>query len=242
MQRRRPPSRWISRRLGASPVASDKLSCSRCACGPRSQSDHWQPAQDAEPATLPQPVPRRHLSRILLFILPLAPACSAATHSPLPWPSQRLTAVPMRGKVDLKNPQVTMVVSEDFGSDHNDPPEEPCQVFIGRLVARSKRGEAIRAYDLKVRNMIGNTSMDPELSLIMANMGLARPGSLVLDPFVGTGAIAVCAVTRVCLEAARCLGGAATTERPSATDPPCPRFVPPALVRATTRACQQRHC
>ena len=31
--------------------------------------------------------------------------------------------------------------------------------------------------------------MDPELSLIMANMGQARPGTLVLDPFVGTGSM-----------------------------------------------------
>ncbi len=45
----------------------------------------------------------------------------------------------------------------------------------------------LKKYDLKTRKLIGNTSMDPELSLIMANMGQARPGSLVLDPFCGSG-------------------------------------------------------
>ena len=33
--------------------------------------------------------------------------------------------------------------------------------------------------------------MDAALSLIMANMGKARPGALVFDPFVGTGNIII---------------------------------------------------
>ena len=33
----------------------------------------------------------------------------------------------------------------------------------------------------------GNTSMDVTLSLIMANMAMARESSLVYDPFVGSG-------------------------------------------------------
>jgi tRNA (guanine10-N2)-methyltransferase len=33
--------------------------------------------------------------------------------------------------------------------------------------------------------------MDPELSLIMANMALVKPGSFVLDPFVGTGSFLI---------------------------------------------------
>lgn len=35
---------------------------------------------------------------------------------------------------------------------------------------------------------IGNTSMEPQLSLLMANLGKISNGDLVLDPFVGSGA------------------------------------------------------
>jgi len=35
--------------------------------------------------------------------------------------------------------------------------------------------------------------MDPLLSLLMANLGLVRQDSLVLDPFVGTGSLLVAA-------------------------------------------------
>lgn len=37
------------------------------------------------------------------------------------------------------------------------------------------------------RRYIGNSTMDPELAFIQANLVLSRPGSLVLDPFCGTG-------------------------------------------------------
>lgn len=35
--------------------------------------------------------------------------------------------------------------------------------------------------------VLGNTSMDPTLSMIMANMAKVSSGMLVCDPFVGTG-------------------------------------------------------
>lgn len=46
---------------------------------------------------------------------------------------------------------------------------------------------------LKTRKFIGNTSMDPQLSLLMANQGLAGKGDLVFDPFVGSGSLLVAA-------------------------------------------------
>lgn len=41
----------------------------------------------------------------------------------------------------------------------------------------------ILEFNLKKRKYIGTTSMDAEVSLLMANQALARPGSLVYDPF-----------------------------------------------------------
>lgn len=46
----------------------------------------------------------------------------------------------------------------------------------------------INELSLKKRKFIGNTSMDPQLSLLMANLGKVCNGDLVLDPFVGSGA------------------------------------------------------
>ncbi|KAJ1967637.1 hypothetical protein IWQ62_001731 [Dispira parvispora] len=92
------------------------------------------------------------------------------------------------GPIDLKNPQEQFVVYEDYGIDPalHRVQSEPMQVHFGRLLALSNRG-LVGKFNLKKRNYLGNTSMDAELSLVMANQALARPGALVYDPFVGTG-------------------------------------------------------
>lgn len=51
----------------------------------------------------------------------------------------------------------------------------------------------INELSLKKRKFIGNTSMDTQLSLLMANQALVRPNHLVFDPFVGTGSLLVSA-------------------------------------------------
>lgn len=45
----------------------------------------------------------------------------------------------------------------------------------------------VSKYSLKTRHFIGNTSMDPQLSMIMANLAQVDDGHVVTDPFVGTG-------------------------------------------------------
>lgn len=59
-------------------------------------------------------------------------------------------------------------------------------IYMGRRVASSSR-DLIQKYNLKKRKYLGTTSMDAELSLVMANQALCAPGKLVYDPFVGTG-------------------------------------------------------
>lgn len=91
----------------------------------------------------------------------------------------------LRGPVSMKAAERVFVFVERFA----DPEDlEPALAFFGPLVAESRRDD-ISAYDLRRRKMIGNTSMDPELSFIMASMARAAPGALVLDPFVGTGSL-----------------------------------------------------
>ncbi|EFA76870.1 tRNA guanosine-2'-O-methyltransferase 11 [Heterostelium album PN500] len=62
----------------------------------------------------------------------------------------------------------------------------PQNMYLGILVAKGNR-ESISQFNLQDRKYLGTTSMDPELSIISANMGHVRPGSFMLDPFVGTG-------------------------------------------------------
>lgn len=53
--------------------------------------------------------------------------------------------------------------------------------------------DLINKLSLKKRKFIGNTSMDAQLSLLMANQAQVKSGDLVLDPFVGTGSLLVAA-------------------------------------------------
>ncbi|XP_067213095.1 tRNA (guanine(10)-N2)-methyltransferase homolog isoform X2 [Linepithema humile] len=100
--------------------------------------------------------------------------------------------LPLEGPVKLKNPDVTLCYIEYYGLNPNEIPEEPYEHFFGKWIADGQR-ELIQKLSLKTRKFIGNTSMDPQLSLIMANQAQIRNGDVVLDPFVGTGSLLVAA-------------------------------------------------
>ncbi len=81
---------------------------------------------------------------------------------------QKLSFLPLNGKVDVKNPTHEFYILEDYGDHPNTAPEDPLRVFFGRLITRGQR-HLIKHYAVKDRVFIGNTSMDAQLSLIMAN-------------------------------------------------------------------------
>ncbi|KAI8059171.1 hypothetical protein BC940DRAFT_314195 [Gongronella butleri] len=89
-----------------------------------------------------------------------------------------------KGAIDMKRPQQSYFVIEDWGAELRHPQLQ--RVYMGRLVASGNR-DLVNTYTLKKRTYLGTTSMDAELSLVMANQALATPGKLVYDPFVGTG-------------------------------------------------------
>jgi 16S rRNA G966 N2-methylase RsmD len=68
-------------------------------------------------------------------------------------------------------------------------------VVARELEVSSKTRAGLNVFSLKDRRYLGPTSMDHELSCIMCNHGHVRPGSLVLDPFAGTGSILVAAAS-----------------------------------------------
>uniref|UniRef100_A0A182Y772 tRNA (guanine(10)-N(2))-methyltransferase TRMT11 n=1 Tax=Anopheles stephensi TaxID=30069 RepID=A0A182Y772_ANOST len=100
--------------------------------------------------------------------------------------------LPAEGPVNLQTPDVHYWYVEFWGLDPMNVPERPHDVLFGRWVADGKR-DMINEISLKNRKFIGNTSMDPQLSLLMANQGLVRGGDLVLDPFAGSGSLLVAA-------------------------------------------------
>jgi len=118
---------------------------------------------------------------------------------------QSFAYMDFKGPIRLKDPQEDFWVLEEYLWDVEamapatslspappTEPQEPKRIYFGRWIARSSR-EIVNKYDLKKRRYISTTSMDAELSLITANMALAAPGKLFLDPFVGTGSFCVAA-------------------------------------------------
>ncbi|XP_076038708.1 tRNA (guanine(10)-N(2))-methyltransferase TRMT11-like [Oratosquilla oratoria] len=103
--------------------------------------------------------------------------------------------LPFQGRVDLNNADTSLTLIEYYGLHPNNIPEKPFQLFFGRWLADGQR-DLIAKFSLKKRKYIGSTSMDAQLSFVMANMAQVKPGHIVIDPFVGTGSILVSAAYR----------------------------------------------
>ncbi|KXN90848.1 tRNA (guanine(10)-N2)-methyltransferase [Leucoagaricus sp. SymC.cos] len=102
-----------------------------------------------------------------------------------------------RGNIDMRNPEITMACFEDRPAIANGPPRKRCEndslfreIFFGRLVPEGTARQLIGVFDVKKRVYFGNTSMEAEISLLMANQTLASPGKWIYDPFMGTGSMA----------------------------------------------------
>ncbi|XP_063227536.1 tRNA (guanine(10)-N2)-methyltransferase homolog isoform X2 [Bacillus rossius redtenbacheri] len=105
---------------------------------------------------------------------------------------ENFSYLPIEGHVNLKDPDICLNVIEYYGQDSNNIPEKPLDLYFGRWVASGQR-DLLARLSLKTRKFIGNTSMDPQLSILMANQARIVDGDLVLDPFVGSGSLLVAA-------------------------------------------------
>ncbi|XP_049847889.1 tRNA (guanine(10)-N2)-methyltransferase homolog isoform X2 [Schistocerca gregaria] len=94
------------------------------------------------------------------------------------------------GKVDLEHPEQIFWILEyvDVNKLSNAP--LPRQIWFTRQISRGCR-HLVNKYSLSNRKYLGTTSMEAEIAFLSANQALARPGSLILDPFVGTGSLIV---------------------------------------------------
>ncbi|KAJ7783080.1 S-adenosyl-L-methionine-dependent methyltransferase [Mycena metata] len=97
------------------------------------------------------------------------------------------------GKIDMKNPQIILGCFEEYDSSialRQDRDSKFRQAYFGRLVVDGSARALIKMFDVKKRLYYGNTSMESEVSLLMANQALASSSKLVYDPFCGTGSMA----------------------------------------------------
>ncbi|EJU04241.1 tRNA guanosine-2'-O-methyltransferase [Dacryopinax primogenitus] len=101
----------------------------------------------------------------------------------------------LKGEINLKHPDETFVVMEEYpqkpsgGAFRYYDDENFMQVYFGRLVMNGTARNLVVEFDIKKRKYFGNTSMDAEVSLLMANQALAAPGTFIYDPFAGTGSM-----------------------------------------------------
>ncbi|KAJ7725872.1 tRNA guanosine-2'-O-methyltransferase [Mycena maculata] len=100
------------------------------------------------------------------------------------------------GKIDLKTPQIILGCFEEYDSSsglavtRHDRDGRFRQAYFGRLVVEGSARALIKTFDVKKRLYYGNTSMEAEVSLLMANQAMASSSKLVYDPFCGTGSMA----------------------------------------------------
>ncbi|XP_018325435.1 tRNA (guanine(10)-N2)-methyltransferase homolog [Agrilus planipennis] len=114
------------------------------------------------------------------------------THSEKVNKLQAFDYLPYKGKVKLKDPDTLFYYIEYYGTDPTCPPKEPYDVYFGRWIINGLR-QLVKKFSLKTRKFIGNTTMDPQLSFLMANQAKVKKGDLILDPFVGTGSLLISA-------------------------------------------------
>ncbi|KAM0788686.1 hypothetical protein ACM66B_002783 [Microbotryomycetes sp. NB124-2] len=106
---------------------------------------------------------------------------------------EQFSYMDFRGPIDLKNSDVTIGVFEEYDANElakakGRKLEEVKRIWMGLKICDTQR-HLVDQFDLKKRKYIGNTSMEAEVSLLMANQAQASSGKLCYDPFAGTGSM-----------------------------------------------------
>lgn len=78
------------------------------------------------------------------------------------------------GKIDMKDPDIVLGCFEEYENDRRPDGTRNIngvfrQVYFGRLIVEGTARSLIRTFDVKKRDYFGNTSMEAEISLLMAN-------------------------------------------------------------------------
>lgn len=132
---------------------------------------------------------------------PIAQRFSFTQHNATRPPQSRVDLVNafgylnFKGPILLKSAELDIGVLEEFEENKHSAVAGNANyearlrdIWVGRKVAVGQR-HLIDVYDVKKRVHIGNTSMEAEASLLMANLAHAKSGACFYDPFAGTGSM-----------------------------------------------------
>lgn len=90
-------------------------------------------------------------------------------------------------KVDLKNPEKTVVLFLNYEERGRDL---PLHIYVGIFMCDGN-SKFVSNFPLNKRKFINTTSMDPSIALLSASQGLCGPGKIAYDPFCGSGSLLV---------------------------------------------------
>ncbi|KAK1936299.1 putative RNA methylase [Babesia divergens] len=89
------------------------------------------------------------------------------------------------GAVDLKNPETRIAIIERYKDDAS---KELRTIYFGECIRdRDDIGCWWNQYSLSTRPILAPTTLENVLAFIMVNLAKVKTGSVVLDPFVGSG-------------------------------------------------------
>ncbi|ODV74906.1 tRNA (guanine-N2-)-methyltransferase [Cyberlindnera jadinii NRRL Y-1542] len=114
---------------------------------------------------------------------------------------ERFGYLDFHGAIRMKNPDQVFTILEHYTPPtEHDAAELPSKYYFGREVELSGRSRGVlEKYDLKKRKYIGTTTFEAELALVTCNLAHCVPGSIMYDPFVGTGSFLVAGAHYGCL-------------------------------------------
>uniref|UniRef100_A0A0G4HHF0 Ribosomal RNA large subunit methyltransferase K/L-like methyltransferase domain-containing protein n=1 Tax=Chromera velia CCMP2878 TaxID=1169474 RepID=A0A0G4HHF0_9ALVE len=100
----------------------------------------------------------------------------------------RETLKRLEGGVDLEKPELEVTILEEFtrGREKQILGEGLKAVMIGRRLAVGGGGGLPDKFNLRSRPYVSLTTMNPDVSFLMANLGGVVRGNRVLDPFCGS--------------------------------------------------------
>lgn len=93
----------------------------------------------------------------------------------------------LTSKVDLQNPDKLMILFLNYEVRGE---RVPTHIYAGIHLSDGNSKFASK-FPLNERNFINTTSMKPNLSLLSASQALCGPGTIVYDPFCGSGSLLV---------------------------------------------------
>lgn len=82
---------------------------------------------------------------------------------------EEIEFLPLTGDVNCTEPDHVLYIIENYKPKAK--PGEPYEVYFGPLVGRSNRS-VIDKFSVKKRLYIGRTTMDAQLSFVMANLAM----------------------------------------------------------------------